>query len=111
MGAQRVRWRETGGLSEEGLDVLLTKEVRGPWPSLATKEPCWWHLMTRVFSVTKAGEPDDHAQTVKPRRAPAFGPARHWRFAGGAFTPPLTKGMLTPPWNPSIRFPALTGGA
>src|SRR6266851_3755207 len=48
---------------------------------------------------------------VKPRRAPAFGPARHWRFAGGAFTPPLTKGMLTPPWNPSIRFPALTGGA
>ena len=21
---------------------------------------------------------------VKPRRAPAFGPARHWRFAGGA---------------------------
>ena len=50
-------------------------------------------------------------QQVKPRRAPAFGPARHWRFAGGALTPPLTKGMLTPPWNPSIRFPALTGGA
>src|SRR5437764_8275369 len=49
--------------------------------------------------------------TVKPRRAPAFGPARHWHFAGGALTPPLTKGMLTPPWNPSIRFPALTGGA
>jgi hypothetical protein len=23
---------------------------------------------------------------VKPRRAPAFGPARHWRFAGGALT-------------------------
>src|SRR6266853_4532138 len=22
---------------------------------------------------------------LKPRRAPAFGPARHWRFAGGAF--------------------------
>ena len=55
---------------------------------------------------------------VKPRRAPAFGPARHSRFAGGAFTPPLTKGMLTPPWNPSIRagcehliggFPRTTG--
>jgi len=43
----------------------------------------------------------------KPRRAPACGPARHWRFAGGAFTLPLTKGMLTPPWNPNIRFPAL----
>src|SRR5215470_7042516 len=41
----------------------------------------------------------------------AFGAARHWRFAGGAFTPPLTKGMLTPPWNFSIRFFALTGGA
>src|SRR5919199_1602492 len=54
---------------------------------------------------------DLHGAYVKPRRAPAFGPARHWRFAGGAFTPPLTKGMLTPPWNPSIRFPALTGGA
>jgi hypothetical protein len=50
-------------------------------------------------------------QIVKPRRAPAFGPARHWRFAGGALTPPLTKGMLTPPWNPSIRFPAPRGGA
>ena len=46
-------------------------------------------------------------EQVKPRRAPAFGPARHWRFAGGAFTPPLTKEMLTPPWNPSIGFPAL----
>ncbi len=42
---------------------------------------------------------------VKPRRAPAFGAARHWRFAGGVLTPPLTKGMLTPPWNPSTRFP------
>ena len=27
----------------------------------------------------------------KPRRAPACGPARHWRFAGGAFTLPLTR--------------------
>ena len=50
-------------------------------------------------------------QRVKPRRTPAFGPARHWRFAGGAFTPPVTAGMRTPPWHPSLRFPALTGGA
>ena len=61
----RLKWiPETGGLREEGLDVLLTKEVRGPWPSLATKEPRWWHLMARVFSVAKAGEPDNNAQTV-----------------------------------------------
>ena len=64
MGTQRVRWTETGGLSQEGLDVLIAKEVRGPLPPLATKYPCWWHLMARVFSVAKAGEPDDHAQTV-----------------------------------------------
>jgi len=25
--------------------------------------------------------------------------ARHWRFAGEASTPPLTKGILTPPWG------------
>src|SRR5262249_43081286 len=50
-------------------------------------------------------------QVGKAASSHAFGAARHWRFAGGAFTPPLTEGMLTPPWNPSIRFPALTGGA
>jgi len=60
-----------------------------------------WHRIVRANTL----------RLVKPRRAPAFGPARHWRCAAGAFTPLLTKGMLTPPWNPSIRFPALTGGA
>src|SRR5215813_1249422 len=64
MGAQRVRWRETSSLSEEGLDVLFTKEIRGPLPPLATKEPCWGHLVARIFRVAKAGEPDDYAQTV-----------------------------------------------
>src|SRR5207244_1908848 len=64
MGAQRVRRPETGGLSEEGLDVLLAKEVRGPSPPLAIKQPCWWDLMAWVFRVAKAGEPDNHTQTV-----------------------------------------------
>src|SRR5262249_18506542 len=59
----------------------------------------------RVAWGTQEPEP-----TGKAASSHAFGAARHWRFAGGAFTPPLTKGMLTPPWNPSIRFPALTGG-
>src|SRR5262249_22803403 len=63
------------------------------------------------------GCPSEHRPTWdfgtegKAASSHAFGAARHWRFAGGALTPPLTKGMLTPPWNPSIRFPALTGGA
>jgi hypothetical protein len=64
--------------------------------------------LTSLWGHTLSGQ---RKSQVKLRRAPAFGPARHWRFAGGAFTPPLTKGMLTPPWNPSVRFPALTGGA
>src|SRR5215471_13009335 len=64
MGAQRVRWRETGGLSEEGLDVLFAKEIREPLPPLAPKEPCGWHLVARVFRVAKAGEPEDHTQPV-----------------------------------------------
>jgi hypothetical protein len=64
MRTQRVRWTETGGLSQEGLDVLIAKEVRCPLPPLATKDPCWWHLMARVFSAAKAGKPDDNAQTV-----------------------------------------------
>src|SRR5712691_9111353 len=64
MGAQRVWWPETGGLREEGLEVLLAKEVRGSSPPVAIKQPCWWHLMARVFRVAKAGEPADHAQTV-----------------------------------------------
>src|SRR2546428_1712048 len=57
MGAQRVWWPKTGGLCEEGLEVLLAKEVRGPLPPVAIKQPCWWYLMARVFRVTKAGEP------------------------------------------------------
>src|SRR5712692_2997066 len=64
MGAQRVRWPETGGLREEGLEVLLAKEVWNPSPPLAIKQPSRWHLMARVFRVAKAGEPDDNAQTV-----------------------------------------------
>jgi hypothetical protein len=39
------------------------------------------HLRTPLF------EPGWALGEVKPRRAPAFGPARHWRFAGGALTP------------------------
>jgi hypothetical protein len=64
MGAPRVRWPETGGLREEGLEVLRAKEVRSPSPPLAIKQPSRWHLMARVCRVAKAGEPDDHAQTV-----------------------------------------------
>src|SRR6266705_6807658 len=85
----------------------LTRDYRPLFPRLPER--------TRLFRLLKTHQDWTQvflaAPTVKPRRAPAFGPARHWRFAGGAFTPPLTKGMLTPPWNPSIRFPALTGGA
>src|SRR5882724_12728483 len=64
MRAQRVRWPETGGLREEGLEVLLANEAWSPSPPLAIKQSSWWHLMARVFRVAKAGEPDDHAQTV-----------------------------------------------
>ena len=64
MGAQRIRRPKTGGLREEGLEILLTKEIRGPLPSLAPKEPGWWYLMARVFSMAKAGEPDNNAQTI-----------------------------------------------
>src|SRR5215470_17154333 len=63
-GAQRVRWPKMAGLREEGLEVLLAKEVGSPSPPLARKQPSWWHLMARVFRVAKAGKPDDHAQTV-----------------------------------------------
>jgi hypothetical protein len=66
------------------------------------------------------------ATLVKPRRATAFGAARHWRFAGGALTPPLTKGDLrspletpgsggfAPPESPCVRCrftPAASSGA
>ena len=94
------------------LDAIL-REYRDRWAveiairdanafdGLGQEQCRQWHRIVRANTL----------RLVKPHRAPAFGPARHWRFAGGAFTPPLTKGMLTPPWNPSIRFPALTGGA
>jgi len=50
--------------------------------------------------------------SVKPHRATAFGAARHWRFAGGALTPLLTKGTLSPletlgsGGSRSLRIPA-----
>jgi hypothetical protein len=50
-------------------------------------------------------------KVVKPRRATAFGAARHWHFAGGASTPPLTKGMLRAPLEPQHKVPHPKGGA
>ena len=40
---------------------------------------------------------------VKPRRATAFGPARHWPFAGGASHPTLDpRGSLSPLETPGV---------
>jgi hypothetical protein len=64
MGTQGVRRAKTGCLSQEGLEVAITKDVREPLPTLTAKYPLRWNLMAEVFSVAKASEPDDDTQTV-----------------------------------------------
>src|SRR5262249_2741207 len=103
--------RRGGRTATTGIERIATQARQAP----QTRYTALMHHCTvdnlRACFAALDGSKAPGVDGVKPRRAPAFGPARHWRFAGGAFTPPLTKGMLTPPWNPSIRFPALTGGA
>src|SRR5712691_9389163 len=64
MGTQGVRGAKTGGRSQEGLDVVIAKNIRSRLPTLAIKDPFRWNLMARVFSVAKTSEPDNDTQTV-----------------------------------------------
>ncbi len=96
--------------SEEKGRYVAEKCAEHGWHYVIGFEP---DMPEDISDLEKALNPPEpiKSKKVKPRRATAFGAARHWHFAGGASTPPLTKGMLRAPLEPQHKVPHAKGGA